>query len=106
MALAVADGTSVTIEATVTAGVSLLDSSGRRIVVQDPSGAIEVLLPSGTAAPSVGVRIRVTGSTGHAWGAPRIGASEVKSPRAIEAIVDAARHLETFDDVRSFTAML
>jgi 2-methylcitrate dehydratase PrpD len=36
----------------------------------------------------------------------RIGASEVRSRSAIEAIVDAARHLETFDDVRSFTAML
>src|ERR1044072_7088885 len=31
----------VAIEATVTAGASLLDSSGRRIVVQDASAAIE-----------------------------------------------------------------
>jgi 2-methylcitrate dehydratase PrpD len=36
----------------------------------------------------------------------RIGASEVKGRGEIETIVDAARHLETFGDVRSFTAML
>jgi 2-methylcitrate dehydratase PrpD len=36
----------------------------------------------------------------------RIGASEVKSRVEIDSIVAAARHLETFDDIRSFTAML
>ena len=76
-ALAVPDGTRVTIEATVTAGVNLLDASGRRIVVQDRSGAIEVLLPSGADVPQVGARLRVTGTTGLAWGAPRIAAAEV-----------------------------
>lgn len=76
-ALAVADGTRVTIEATVTAGASLLDASGRRIVVQDRSGAIEVLLPSGSSAPALGRSVRVTGTTGLAWGAPRIAATEV-----------------------------
>ena len=35
------------IEAIVTAPATLLDSTGRRIVVQDGSAAIEVLLPSG-----------------------------------------------------------
>jgi len=76
-ALAVPDGTRLTIEATVTAGASLLDSSGRRIVVQDRTGAIEVLLPSGSTAPNVGTSVRVTGATGLAWGAPRIAATEV-----------------------------
>ncbi|HYK95551.1 MAG TPA: lamin tail domain-containing protein [Candidatus Dormibacteraeota bacterium] len=75
--LALADGKPVTIEAMVTAGVSLLDSSGRRIVVQDASGAIEVYLPSGSAAPALGARLRIGGVTGHAWGAPRIAASVV-----------------------------
>jgi hypothetical protein len=78
-ALALPDGTIVTIEATVTAGATLLDSSGRRIVVQDRSAGIEVLLPSGSEVPSVGIRVRVTGSTGLAWGAPRIAASQVTS---------------------------
>jgi Lamin Tail Domain len=76
-ALAVPDGTHVAIEGTVTAGASLLDTSGRRIVIQDRSAAIEILLPSGAAAPAVGSRLRVSGTTGKAWGAPRIAASEV-----------------------------
>ena len=40
--------------------------SGRRIVVQDASGAIEVLLPAGSRAPGVGARFRIAGRTGHA----------------------------------------
>jgi hypothetical protein len=67
-ALAKADGVSVVIEATVTAGTALLDSSGRRIVVQDGSGAVEVLLPVGSAGPAVGSVIRVKGAMAHAWG--------------------------------------
>ena len=76
-ALAAPEGTVVTIEATVSAGANLLDSSARRIVVQDASGAIEVLVPSGSTAPRVGTRIRVIGKTGIAWGAPRLGATTV-----------------------------
>jgi uncharacterized protein YdeI (BOF family) len=86
-ALALPDGASVTIEGTVTAGVALLDSSGRRIVVQDRSGAIEVLLPGGTTGPAVGTRLRITGTAGRAWGAPRLGASAVErvgSPAPLE----------------------
>jgi hypothetical protein len=75
--LALADGKSVAIEATVTAGVSLLDSSGRRIVVQDATGAIEVYLPSGSSAPAPGTKLHISGVTGHAWSAPRIAASTV-----------------------------
>ncbi len=78
-AIAAPEGTTVTIEATVTAGRALLDSSGRRIVVQDMTGAIEVLLPSGSSAPSVGTKVRVTGKTGIAWGAPRIGATALRA---------------------------
>ncbi|HSS36073.1 MAG TPA: lamin tail domain-containing protein, partial [Patescibacteria group bacterium] len=33
---------------------TLLDTSGRRIVIQDGTGAIEVRLPAGTRAPSIG----------------------------------------------------
>ena len=42
----------VAIEATVTAPATLLDATGRRIVVQDGSGAIEVGLPAGVPAPT------------------------------------------------------
>jgi hypothetical protein len=76
-ALDAPDGSTMTIEATVTAGVALLDSSGRRVVVQDDSGAIEVLLPLGAAAPSVGAHLRITGEKAHAWGAPRLKATTV-----------------------------
>src|SRR6185312_14709004 len=54
----------VAIEATVTAGASLLDNSGRRIVVQDASGAIEVLLPKESGALPVGARVRAAGRVG------------------------------------------
>lgn len=68
----------VTIEATVTAPASLLDASGRRIVVQDDSGAVEVLLPPGAPAPTVGEAIRVTGTMGRAYGAPRLRAAGIE----------------------------
>ena len=71
-ALAQPDGSAVTIEGAVTASVTLLDSSGRRVVIQDATGAVEVVLPTGTAAPAVGTRLRVSGTIGHAWGAPRL----------------------------------
>lgn len=76
-ALAQPDGTAVVIDATVTAGASLLDTSGRRIVVEDGTGAIEVLLPDASVAPGVGTRIRIDGRTAHAWGAPRLRATTV-----------------------------
>ena len=44
----------VAIDAIVTAPATLLDASGRRIVVQDASAAVELLLPTGSAAPPVG----------------------------------------------------
>ncbi len=49
----------VAIDAVVTAPATLLDSTGRRIVVQDGSGAVEVLLPTDSVAPAVGSRIHV-----------------------------------------------
>ena len=88
-ALALPEDTAVTIEGVVTAGVSLLDSSGRRVVVQDATGAIEALLPTGSAAPGVGTKLRVTGETGIAWGAPRIGATTVTELPGGAAIVPA-----------------
>jgi hypothetical protein len=78
-ALAYPDGTAAVVEGTVTAPAALLDSTGRRIVIQDTTGAIEVLLASGSDAPAVGTRLRVTGVTGHAYSAPRIAAADVAS---------------------------
>ncbi len=67
----------VVIEAVVTAPARLLDATGRRIVVQDTSGAIEVLLAKDVSAPGVGTRIRAVGRVGTAYGAPRLRASAV-----------------------------
>ena len=50
----------VVIQAVVTAPASLLDATGRRIVVRDGTGAIEVLLPKDVPAPGVGTRIRLS----------------------------------------------
>ncbi len=67
----------VAIEAVVTAPATLLDATGRRIVVQDASGAIEVLLAKDVSAPGVGTRIMAVGRVGTAYGAPRLRATAV-----------------------------
>jgi uncharacterized protein YdeI (BOF family) len=69
------DGRDVTISGVVTAGGDLLDSTGRRIVVQDPSAAVEVLVPTGATVPRVGDRVRVSGEMGTAYGSPRLRAA-------------------------------
>jgi hypothetical protein len=68
----------VAIEAVVTAPGNLLDTSGRRIVVQDPTGAIEILLPKDVSAPGVGARVRAIGRVGSAYGAPRFRAASIE----------------------------
>ncbi len=70
-------GRTVSVVGVVTIPSTLLDATGRRIVIQDGTAAIEVRLPSGPAAPSPGRRIRVTGEVGRAYDAPRIRATEV-----------------------------
>jgi hypothetical protein len=67
----------VTVQGVVTAGTDLLDSSGRRIVIQDATAAVEVLLPAEVSDPSVGTRLRISGEMGRAYGAPRLRASDV-----------------------------
>jgi outer membrane biosynthesis protein TonB len=69
----------VSIEGVVTTPALLLDSTGRRIIVEDSSAAVEVLLPAGNAAPAQGSRVRVAGDLGTAYGAPRVRASAVES---------------------------
>ena len=62
----------------MSAPAALLDATGRRIVVQDATGAIEVLLPKDVPAPGVGTRIRAIGRVGLAYGAPRLRAGSVE----------------------------
>jgi hypothetical protein len=65
------------IDGVVTVPGTLLDATGRRIVVQDASGAIELLVPAGIAAPAVGTRVHAEGEVGIAYGAPRLRADAV-----------------------------
>jgi hypothetical protein len=71
------DGTGVVVDATVTAGGTLLDSTARRVIVEDTTAAIEVLLPDDGSQAPIGARLRVEGTSAHAWGAPRIRATAV-----------------------------
>ncbi|HEX2756016.1 MAG TPA: OB-fold nucleic acid binding domain-containing protein [Candidatus Limnocylindrales bacterium] len=68
----------LTIEGSVTTSASLLDATNRRLIVQDRTAAIEVLLPAGEGAPPIGTRIRVNGEVGRAYGAPRIRAATIR----------------------------
>jgi hypothetical protein len=69
---------SVTVEGTVTADAHLLDASGRRVVIQDDTAAIEVLLPADPVPVVRGARLRVVGTVGAAYGAPRLKASAME----------------------------
>ena len=66
------------IEGVVTAGGSLLDASGRRVVVQDATGAVAVRTPAGVPLTRTGDRIRASGRLGLAYGAPRLAAEAVE----------------------------
>ena len=67
----------VAVDGVVTAPATLLDATGRRIVIQDRSAAIEVLLPTGASAPPVATRLHVEGTVKRAYGAPRLQATKV-----------------------------
>ena len=67
----------VTVEGIVTTTSTLLDSSRRRIVIEDRTAGVEILLPVDASAPAVGARIRVSGEIGRAYDAPRLKARSV-----------------------------
>ena len=69
----------------VIGGPGLLDAEGRRLIIQDETGGIEVLVAAGGAAPSAGARIRVDGTVGRAWGAPRLRAAGIE---ILDALAD------------------
>ena len=66
---------SVAVEGIVTVASTLLDTTGRRSIVQDATAAIEVLVPRDASAPRPGDRVRVVGTVGRAYGAPRLTAA-------------------------------
>lgn len=71
------DGATVTVVGTVTAGRTLLDATGRRTVIEDATGAIELYLATPDPEVRLGAQVRVTGVIGRAWGAPRLRARSV-----------------------------
>jgi hypothetical protein len=72
IATAILSGGSVVIEGTVTTPPGFVDADGRRIVVEDESGALLVRLPIDAAAPGVGSRIVAGGSMGTYYGSPQL----------------------------------
>ena len=72
----------VVVEGLVTAPSDLLDATGRRIVVEDRTAGLEILLPADAAVPPVGARIRVAGQIGRAYDAPRLRADASTSSRS------------------------
>jgi hypothetical protein len=66
-----------TVEGLVTIAPNLLDASGRRIVIEDRTAGLEILIAADARVPAVGSRIRVEGEIGRAWDAPRLRASRI-----------------------------
>ncbi len=106
---AIRQGGKVTVEAVATTSTTLLDPSGRLLVIQDATAAIEVRLPvagspgaAGLAGhvPGPGTGLRITGTVGRAYGAPRLSASLVtwlgaaSSPLPVRLSVAATAALE------------
>jgi hypothetical protein len=67
----------VTVEGIVTTAADLLDSTGRRIVIEDRTAGVEILIPVDGRAPAVGSRVHVDGTMGRAYDAPRIKAEAI-----------------------------
>ena len=70
-------GRTVTIVGVVTAKAGLLDSEGRRVTVQDQSGAILVRYPAEGTPAAIGRKIRATGDVGTWYDAPQLAAEVV-----------------------------
>jgi hypothetical protein len=79
IAAAIRAGTGTwTVEGLVTIAPDLLDTSGRRIVIEDRTAGLEILIPSDVRVPAVGNRVRVEGAIGRAWDAPRLKATRIE----------------------------
>ncbi len=76
-----APGDSLTIVGTVTSAAGLIDSEGRRVTVEDGSGAILVRYPNGTLPARVGTVIRAYGEVGTWYDGRQLEAEE--APRRL-----------------------
>jgi DNA/RNA endonuclease YhcR with UshA esterase domain len=68
-------GQEVVVEGTVTSPGGLLDTDGRRVTIEDGTGAILLRLVARETAPPIGSRVRAAGSTGTYYGAPQLSAT-------------------------------
>jgi len=73
------EGQSVTVQGTVTAPSGLIDGEGRRVTIQDGSGAMLLRLPDGAPAPTVGTRVRASGEVGTWYGGLQLAADAAPS---------------------------
>ena len=89
------DGQRVTVEGVLTIGTGLLDASGRRAIIEDGTAAIELYLAAPDPAMRLGTRVRVTGTVGKAWGAPRLRADETQVLGSRQPTVHALRTAPT-----------
>ncbi len=82
--VAIADavpGRTVTIVGTVTSRAGIVDTEGRRVTVQDGSGAILVRYPSGVRPAGVGRIIRASGEVGTWYGSIQLEADTAPRPK-------------------------
>ena len=77
-----APGDSLTIVGTVTSAAGLIDSEGRRVTVEDGSGAILVRYPEGADPARVGALIRASGEVGTWYDGRQLEAEERTSSGA------------------------
>ncbi len=87
----ISDGRQLTVEGVLTVDRTLLDATGRRTIVQDATGAVEVYLPDADSALHAGDHVQVTGTVGRAWGAPRLKADQVRRLGTQQPVVHALR---------------
>lgn len=83
-------GGAAIIEGAITAPAGLLDGDGRRVTVQDASGAVLVRFPEGARPPELGALIRVAGQVSTYYGAPQLEADAlptVRGRRSVSAAV-------------------
>jgi hypothetical protein len=93
-------GSSATVEGVATTGSGLVDGDGRRVVLEDGSGAILLRLPLGDGPVTAGSRLRARGLVATYFGAPqleldgppsRLGTGALPAPVSIaEAPIPAA----------------
>jgi DNA/RNA endonuclease YhcR with UshA esterase domain len=80
-------GSAATIVGVVTSRAGVIDTEGRRVTVEDESGALLVRYPSGEEPPSVGSVIRAWGDVETWFGAPQLEAAATPKRKGRKRVV-------------------